>query len=72
LECYPTLLAETSPDVEPYINSGTRILLYGTIKGVISFCGKNETIALFTSTIPSECVVGVENRTWGYVKQLYR
>ncbi len=73
-ECFPELLfADTSPDVTPYINSGTRVLLYGTITEVTSlFCGTNETIAFISSAIPNDCVVGVETRTWGSVKQLYR
>jgi hypothetical protein len=71
-DCYPPLLANTAPDVTPYINSGTRVRLYGTIEGVISFCGTNETIAFFTFAVPSDCVVAAEEKTWGAVKRLYR
>jgi hypothetical protein len=73
-ECFPALLfGDTSPDVTPYINSGTTVLLYGIITDVTSlYCGTNETIASFSSAIPGNCVVGVENRTWGSVKELYR
>jgi hypothetical protein len=71
-ECFPALLADTSPDVAPYINSGTRVLLYGTITGVTSVCGTNETIGLFSIAVPSDCVVAVEKTNWGTLKQLYR
>jgi len=71
-ECFPWFIADTSPDVAPYINSGTRVLVYGTISEVISFCGANEPIAFISSAVPSDCVVSVKSKTWGSVKALYR
>lgn len=73
LECFPPLLANTASEVTPYINSGTRVLLYGTITEVTSlFCGTNETVAYFTSAVPGDCIVAAEETTWGRIKDLYR
>ncbi|HEX6790542.1 MAG TPA: hypothetical protein VF247_04460 [Candidatus Krumholzibacteria bacterium] len=63
---------DVTPDIAPYINSGTTLHLYGVISGYSDVCGSNEARATFTSATPGECTVATEPRTWGYVKSLYR
>jgi hypothetical protein len=71
--CYPPLLFATTPEISIYINTGTSLLLYGVIDGVISPCGVNETVARFSLAVPtSSCVVNAETRTWGSIKAIYR
>jgi hypothetical protein len=71
-ECVPYLRFNNDPAVTPYINSGTPVLVYGVITDVRWTCQTSEIIAYFQSAVPSPCIVGVEEQTWGRVKSLYR
>jgi hypothetical protein len=71
-ECFPPCSLDSGPDVDPYLNSETPVLLYGVVEDVIYTCGTNETVLYISSAVPSACIVGVEERTWGEVKSLYR
>lgn len=71
-ECFPGLRFSASPEVAPYINSGTTVLVYGVIESVMWTCQTSEEIALLYSAVPGGCIVAVESTTWGYVKSLYR
>lgn len=64
--------AAVSPEISQYINTGTVLHLYGTISGYWDLCGANQAIATFTAGPPGECIVATRQRTWGYVKSLYR
>jgi hypothetical protein len=72
-ECFPFLIAGATGDVAQYFNTGTTVLLYGRVTGVLhSFCNSIVPVATFSSARPSQCVVSVRESTWSAAKRLYR
>jgi len=66
-------VADVTPDVVQYFNTGIRVLLYGEITGAQDWdCGANLYWINVTSAVPTECVVAVDETAWGNVKRLYR
>jgi len=70
--CYPPLLFAWTPEIIPYVNTGSPLLLYGVIDEIISPCGANETVVHFSVVVEDPCALSVETRTWGSVKAIYR
>jgi hypothetical protein len=71
-ECFPALRFEGGPEIEPYINSGTPVFVYGVISTVMWTCQQNEIIAYIYTATPGACVAPVEETTWGSFKSRYR
>jgi len=59
-------------DLLQYVDTGTRLLLYGWVAGVIN--AYNGYVADFQIDHgrPSDCVIAVTPATWGMMKRLYR
>jgi hypothetical protein len=71
-QCYGGFRFSASPEVAPYINSGTELLVYGVIQSVMWTCQTSEEIAYLSIATPATCTTAVHSSTWGYVKSLYR
>jgi hypothetical protein len=61
-----------APEVYAYVNTGTPLLLYGTVSGYMGHCGMSETVFDFASGVPMGCDLPTKQSTWGHVKSLYR
>lgn len=71
-DCYMGGRFTAEPAVLAHVNTGKPFLLYGVVSGYNGTCGASEVVMHFSSAIPTNCVVSVQETSWGYIKSLYR
>ena len=71
-ECLPFIDMGRSAVLEPYVNTGQPLRLYGQISTGWNCEGSFATQGVIARVEPSRCLTAVESTTWGEMKHLYR
>src|SRR5262245_52149404 len=73
-ECFPAVQLTWGPDLEPYVNTGQPLALYGWIDGTgLNTCSDAYvTWGSVTRAEPRTCLLAVEAATWTAAKRLYQ
>ena len=66
--CWGNNIVSLPPEADPYVNTDTPVMLYGTFTRNCQWSWFTEV----TRVVPSSCTVDIAPETWGSVKRLYR